>query len=113
MLSECHQIAFDCEGFTVDLHQLQDYTAFKKKSQNCVKAAIALVCTTCKRELLFALLKLINFVCTTAIENILSNTPIVYFCMPCCNCKRFYRKKTFVWITATITLHHIITVVDF
>ena len=26
-----------------------------KKSQNCVKAAIAFVCTTCKRQVLFAL----------------------------------------------------------
>ena len=30
-----------------------------KKSQNCGKAAIAFVCTTCKRQLLFALLQLI------------------------------------------------------
>ena len=34
-----------------------------------------------------------KFVCTSAIENILSNTPIVYFCMPYYNCQRFYRKK--------------------
>ena len=49
------------------------------KSQNCVKAVIAFVCTTCKRQLLFALLQLITFVCTTAIENILNKTPIVSF----------------------------------
>ena len=52
-----------------------------KKSQNSVKAAIAFVCTTCKRQLLFALLQLITFVFTTAIENILSATPIANFCM--------------------------------
>ena len=40
-----------------------------KKSQNCVKAAIAFMCTTCKGQLLFALLQLITFVCTTAIDN--------------------------------------------
>ena len=52
-----------------------------KKSQNCVKAAIAFVCTTCKRQLLFALLQLISFVCTTAMENILSTTLICNFCI--------------------------------
>ena len=52
-----------------------------EKSQNCVKAAIAFLCTTCKRQHLFALMQLITFVCTTAIENILSTTPIVDFCM--------------------------------
>ena len=54
-----------------------------------------------------------TLVCTTAIENILSTTPIVGFCMPYCNCQHFYRKITFVWTTATITIHHIITVIDF
>ena len=52
-----------------------------KKSQYYVKAAIAFVCTTCKRPFSFALLQLITFVCTTAIENISSTTPIVNFCM--------------------------------
>ena len=41
-----------------------------KKSQNCVKAEIAFVCTTSMRKLLFALLQLIAFVCTSAIKNI-------------------------------------------
>ena len=38
------------------------------ESQNCVKAAIAFVCTTttCNRQLLFALLQLITFLCTIA-----------------------------------------------
>ena len=40
-----------------------------KKSQNCVKAAIAFVCTTCKRQLLSALLQKITFVCTIATDN--------------------------------------------
>ena len=53
----------------------------KKKSQNCVKAAIAFVFTTCKRQLLFALLQLITFACPSAIENILFTTVIVNFCM--------------------------------
>ena len=83
-----------------------------KKSQNCVKAAIAFVCTTYERQLLFALLQLITFVCTTAIDNILSTTPIVNFCMPYCNRQRFYRKITFVWATAAITIHHVIIVID-
>ena len=53
----------------------------QQKLQNCVKAAIALVCPTCKRQLLFALLQWITFVCTSAIENILCTTIIVNFCM--------------------------------
>ena len=47
--------------------QLWNYN-FCKKSQNCVKAAIAFVCTTYKKQLLFALLQLTTFVCTSAIE---------------------------------------------
>ena len=42
-----------------------------QKSQNCVKAAIAFVFTTCNRQLLLTLLQLITFVCTTAIHNLL------------------------------------------
>ena len=38
-----------------------------KRSQNCVEAAIAFVCTSCKRQLVFAILQLITFVCTSAI----------------------------------------------
>ena len=45
-----------------------------------------------------------TFVCTTVIEKLLSTTPIVNFCMPYCNWQRFYRKITFVWTTATITI---------
>jgi len=76
-----------------------------KKSQNCVKAAIAFVCKTCKRQLLFALLQLIIFVCTIAIENILSTTIIVNFCMPYCNSQHFYGTTSFVWTNATITIN--------
>ena len=43
---------------------------FDEKSQNCVKAVIAFVCTNCKRQLLFALLQQITNVCTSAIESI-------------------------------------------
>ena len=53
----------------------------RKKSQNCVKAAIAFVCTTSKEQLLFALLQLISFVCTFAIENVIYSTVTVNFCM--------------------------------
>ena len=84
---------------------IENYGPSFKKSQNCVKAAIAFVCTTCKRQLLFALLQQITFVCTTAIENILSTTPIVNFCMPYCNCQHFYGTTTFVWTIATITIN--------
>ena len=49
-----------------------------KKSQNWVKAAIAFVCTTCKRQLLFALLQNITFVCTFAKD---------IFCLHFCNWK--------------------------
>ena len=56
-----------------------------KKSQNCVKAAIAFVCTTCKRQLLSALLQWITFVCTSAIENIFCTTVIINFWMHQCN----------------------------
>ena len=55
--------------------------SINNKSQNCVKAAIAFVCTTCKRQLLFEQLQLIAFVCTSANENILCTTVIVNFCM--------------------------------
>ena len=44
------------------------------------------------------------FVCT-AIENILSATPIVNFCMPYYAYKRFYGTTTFVWTIATITIN--------
>ena len=50
-----------------------------KKSLNCVKAAIAFVCATCKRQLLSALLHLITFICITAINNFLYTTSIVNF----------------------------------
>ena len=40
-----------------------DFECINEKSQNCVKAAIAFVCKTCKRRLLSALLQLITFVC--------------------------------------------------
>ena len=52
-----------------------------KKAQNCVKAAIAFVCTTYKKQLLYTLLQLITFVCTSAIDNILCSTVMVNFCM--------------------------------
>ena len=45
------------------------------------QAAIAFVCTICKRQLLFVPLQLITFVCTSAIENILRATVIVNFFM--------------------------------
>ena len=77
----------------------------KKKSQNCVKAAIAFVCPTCKRQLFFALLQLITFVCTTAIENILSTTPKVNFCKPYCNCQHFHGTTTFQRTIVTITIN--------
>ena len=76
-----------------------------KKSLNCVEAAIAFVCTTCKRQLLFALSQLITFVCTTAIENISSTNPIVLFCMYSCNCLHFQGTTTFVCNIATITIN--------
>ena len=63
------------------------------------------MCKTCKRQLLFTLLQLIVFVCTTAIENILSTTAFVNFCMPYCNFQHFYETTTFVWIIATITIN--------
>ena len=58
--------------------QLKEIEEEKKreKSQNCFKAAIAFVCTTCKRQLLFALLQKITFVCTIAKDN---------FCLHFCN----------------------------
>ena len=70
----------------------------KQKSQNCVKAAIAFVCTTCKRQLLFALLQLITFVCTSANDNILCTTAIANFCRHHCNfqCSLEYRITTVI-----------------
>ena len=53
----------------------------QKKSQNCVKAEIAFMCTPCKRQLLFALLQLITFVSTTVINNFLCTATIINFCM--------------------------------
>ena len=55
---------------------IQKGCTYDEKSQNCVKAAIAIVCTTCKRQLLFALLQKITFVCTIAKDN---------FCLHYCN----------------------------
>ena len=71
----CEKSLTKCQNLS--LFQFQG----RKKSQNCVKAAIAFVCTTCKRQLLFALLQLITFACPSAIENILCNNVIVNFCM--------------------------------
>ena len=51
-----------------------------KKSQNCVEAAIAFVCTRCKRQLLFAILQLITFVCITAFDNFFSYHNCPLFC---------------------------------
>ena len=68
-------------------------------------AAIAFVCKNCKRQLLFAILQLITFVCTTAIENILGTTPIVNFCMPYCHSQHFYAITTCVWTIATIKIN--------
>ena len=51
---------------------------------------------------MFALLQLITFVCTLAIENISSTTPIVNFSMPYCNCQHFYGTTSFVRTIATI-----------
>ena len=48
---------------------------------NLRRSVEAFVCTTCKRQLLLALLQLIVFVCTTAIDNFLCTTTIVNFCM--------------------------------
>ena len=56
-------------------------------------------------QLLSALLKLITFVCTTAIDNILRTTPIVNFCIPYCNCQHFYGTTTFVRTIATIRIN--------
>ena len=56
-----------------------------KKSQNCVEAAIAFVCTSCKRQLLFAILQLITFVCITAFDNFFRTT-IVHFFVQYFNC---------------------------
>ena len=57
-----------------------------EKSQNCVKAAIAFVCTTCKKET--------SFVCIIAVDN---------FCLHYCNWQLFYallqlHLRTFVCI---------------
>ena len=43
----------------------------KKKSQNCVKAAIAFVCTTCKIQLLFAIVQTKVIFCNSAIKSCL------------------------------------------
>ena len=51
------------------------YVYMKEKSQNCVEAAIAFVCTTCKRQLMFALLQLVTFVYTIA-----NNDFCMYYC---------------------------------
>ena len=48
----------------------------EKKSQNCVKAAIAFACRNCKWQLLYALLLLTAFVYTNVIVNYTSNQNI-------------------------------------
>ena len=54
--------------------------ALIEKSQNCIEAAIAFVCTSCKRKLLFAILQLLTFVCITAFENFFRTTIVHFFC---------------------------------
>ena len=54
-----------------------------KKSQNCVEAAIAFVFTSCKRQLLFAILQLITFVCITAFDNFYNQQIITIFAFKC------------------------------
>ena len=66
-------------------------------------------------------LKEITFVCSIATDNFcfhnckwkhLSPPPIVNFCMPYCNCQRFfYCTISFVWTTATVTTN--ITLLQF
>ena len=63
-----------------------------KKSQNCFKAAIAFVCTTCNRHLLFALLQLETF-------------KHYSICLPYCNCQHCHGTTTLVWIIATIAIN--------
>ena len=63
-----------------------------KKLQNCVKAAIASMCTTCKGQLLFALLQLITFVCLIAIANIFMEQQLLYGLL---------QVTTFIWTIAT------------
>ena len=85
-------IEFDLD-FGLQCRSFQCQNEGVEKLQNCVKAAIAFVCITCKRQLLFALFQQITFVCTTAIENILKTIPIVNLCMPYCNCQHFWEKQ--------------------
>ena len=71
-----------------------------KKSQNCVEAAIAFVCTGCKRQLLFAILQLITFVCTTAFDNFFMyrNCPLFVHYL---NCQCLYwilQLRSIVWV---------------
>ena len=71
-----------------------------KKSQNYVKAAIAFVCTSCKRQLLFAILQLITFVCTTAFDNFFMyrNCPLFVHYL---NCQCLYwilQLRSIVWV---------------
>ena len=84
-----------------------------RSEKNCVKAAIAFVCTSCKRQILTALLQLITFVCTTAIENCFMHdcNCIVNFCLLYCNCQRFYRMsqlKSIAWVISfeNFCTHH-------
>ena len=74
---------------TLDLTNIKSWQiklSLVKKSQNCVKAAIVFVCTTCKKET--------TFVCSIAVDN---------FCLQYCNLQLFYallklQLRTFVCI---------------
>ena len=60
-------------SYCISIYFLKDLRirTIKKQSQNCVKAEITCVCTTCKSQLLSALSQLIAFGCNTAIYNFL------------------------------------------
>ena len=58
-----------CKDIKKKFPKLSNMLYMIEKSQNCVKTAIAFVCTTCKRQLLFALVQKITFVCTITTDN--------------------------------------------
>ena len=61
----------------------------EEKSQNCVKAAIAFVCTNCKRQLLFALMQVELFFALLQFQNNVLTNAIVNFHSHYFNYQRF------------------------
>ena len=63
--------------------------------------------------LLYALMQLIYFVCTTAIDNFLCTAAIVNFCLHYCNCQHLYEILLLKSIVCAIALETFLCIMAF